>query len=508
VKRLATVALVAIAGLAGCADNGPESTLAPASPDFHQANAGVVRVTSANPIGPGSFHWAIDRANRTPAIGRIVFAERLGTIGLTRRIEFRGTQDLVIEGSGAVLTGEKLDGGSTALRLGGGGNVTIRKLTVRNAPAEGITIDIPAGSTGTKRVTLHAVTVAGNQGHGVLVNDQVDQDDTANPNGSDASLDVVVTDSRFLTNGFGRLDRDGLRVNEGGLGDLRFTVIGGVADGNGADGIELDERGTGDVHLDVSNSTIVNNGSFDVTLTDLDDGFDVDESGDGSIFAKVTNTVANDNKEEGLDFNENDAGDLRVELVSVEASRNLEEGIDLEEDDDFQGGGDLIVTAVDVTANGNGPGGDGGLKIRERGDGNVDADIRGGVTSGNLIGGTNIREQGNGDLIARIDGLTANQNGEAGIAFREDDDGSQTVAVKNVTTETNAGHGIDFDENSTGDLAATVEASRSVGNAGAGVRADQQTTGVGSLSLTGVTLSSNGGGDLVNNAGVTVTQVP
>ncbi|MFN0179246.1 MAG: hypothetical protein ACKVZ0_10640 [Gemmatimonadales bacterium] len=507
-KRLATVALVAIAGLAGCAENGPESTLAPASPDFHHATAGVARVTSANPTGPGSFHWAIDRANRTPAIGRIVFAERLRPIALTRRIEFLGTQDLVIEGRGVVLTGELLDGGSTALRFAGGGEVTIRQLTVRNAPAEGITVDIPAGSIGTKKVTLHAVTVAGNQGHGVLVNDQVDPDDTANPNGSDASVEVVVVDSRFQTNGFGTLDRDGLRVNEGGLGDLRFTLIGGVADGNGADGIELDERGSGDVHLDVSNSTIVNNGSFDVTLADLDDGFDVDESGDGGVFAKVTNTVASDNKEEGLDFNENDAGDMRVELVSVEASRNLEEGIDLEEDDDFQGGGDLIVTAVDVTANGNGPGGDGGLKIRERGDGNIDADIRGAVTSGNLTGGTSIREQGNGDLIARIDGLTANQNGASGIAFREDDAGSQAAAVKNATAEANGVHGIDFDENSAGDLSATVEASRAVGNTGAGVRADQQTAGVGSLSLTGVTSSGNGGGDLVTNAGVTVTQLP
>ena len=504
-KRLTVITLALAA--AGCADSGPTTALDPSGPSFLSSRAGVVRVTNASTAGPGSFAAAVDEANRDPAVRAIAFAPRLGIIALGETVEFRGTQDLEIDASEAALDGELLGAGAPAFRASGGGNLTIRRLTVRNAPGEGIVVDVPATSVGIKRVTLSRVVASGNGGHGVLINDQMDQDDPTNSTGSEASLRVVVNGSQFLANGFGALDRDGLRVNEGGNGDLEATVNGSRADGNGADGIEFDERGAGDVRFEVTATHVTRNGSFDQTLADLDDGFDVDEADAGSLIARVVGSSANDNKEEGFDFNENHAGDMRVELVSVEASRNLEEGIDLEEDDDFQGGGDLIVTAIGVRADGN-VAGDGGLKIRERGDGNVDARVRDTETSGNLTGGTNLREQGNGDLLARIERVTAVGNTLTGIALREDDDGTQTATVKGAVTERNGSHGIDFDENLTGDLAAIVEASRSTGNTGAGVRADQQTLGVGTLLLTGVTLGTNGAGDVVTNAGVTVTQLP
>ena len=41
------------------------------------------------------------------------------------------------------------------------------------------------------------------------------------PTDSAASVEVTVLGCRFVGNGFGVLDRDGLRVNEGGEGSLR-----------------------------------------------------------------------------------------------------------------------------------------------------------------------------------------------------------------------------------------------------------------------------------------------
>jgi hypothetical protein len=223
-------------------------------------------------------------------------------------------------------------------------------------------------------------------------------------------------------------------------------------------------------------------------------------------------------------------------MTFAEASRNGEEGFDFEEDDDFQGGGDLITTLIGVKADGNGVDGDAGLKIRERGDGNIAATVRGAQTNDNLSGGINVREQGNGDLQASIERATANGNGADGINVREDDAGSQNATVDRSTATGNAADGIEFEENSTGNLTASVDRSTTDGNTedgiefdengagnltgaasrgssssnNVGVRADQQVSGgdVGSLNLSAMTLNANTVAPYVANAGVTVTQTP
>ena len=499
-NRLNLLLLAATVAVAACSDSSSETPFGPTEPDL-SVDPGSARVTNANDAGPGSFRAAIDRANTNPSIDQIEFRAGLAPIRLVQPVVYTGTQALDIAGNGAILEGAGLGATAPAAFLAnGGGNLLVAGLTVQNAPQEGL--------TGIKKVVLVGVQILGNRGHGVLVNDQVDPIDTSNPNGSGASLDVLVVSSRFAMNGFGNIDRDGLRINEGGTGNLNAILSVTLVDHNGADGIELDERGAGDVTFDVSGTQITRNGSYDVTLADLDDGMDVDESGDGALIGKVFASAANDNYEEGWDFNENDAGDFRVDMTLVEASRNLEEGIDFEEDDDFQGGGDLITTLIEIKANGNGPGGDAGLKIRERGDGKIDATIRGAETNGNLTGGISLREQGTGDLSTTIERATSSGNKTAGIAVREDDAGILTATIDQSTSGTNAGIGIDFDENSTGDLVATVKKTTVSANTGAGVRADQGTTGIGSLALITVTLTGNIGGTIVNNAGVTVTQTP
>jgi hypothetical protein len=374
------------------------------------------------------------------------------------------------------------------LRATGGGDLAVSALTVRRAPAEGIDIQVPATATGTQHLRLTGAVIADNAGHGVLVNDHEDpsaQDGVQpNPNGSAAALEVTVIASSFLRNGFSVSDRDGLRVNEGGDGDLKITLRLVAADGNAADGVEVDERGAGDVRVDVLGSRFADNGAFDPS--DLDDGFDIDEYDDGSILGLVALTSASDNHEEGFDFNENNAGDLRVNLWLVDVSRNREEGIDYEEDDDFAGGGDLVSTMVGVRANGNGvDGGDAGLKIREKGTGELGVVVHSVETSENLVGGISIREDAIGSLAATITG---------------------------VTSIGNAGHGIDFDENRAstsdpGNLTAAVSDGTSSANQGAGVRADQQSPGTGTLILTRVTLADNAGG-ATTGGGVTVTIVP
>ena len=284
---------------------------------------------------------------------------------------------------------------------------------------------------------------------------------------------------RFIHNGYSVSDRDGLRVNEGGDGDLIITVKYTLAEENGADGIEVDERGAGDVRVDMLGTRLIGNGPFDPA--DLDDGFDIDEYNDGSIFGTIVLSLANHNREEGFDFNENNAGDLKIDMQLVSAIGNGEEGIDLEEDDDFGGGGDLVTVMSNIVTIGNGTGADGALKIREKEAGNLDVTL------------TNI--------------LSVNNFG-SGIFARESQTGNSVVTIKTALVSGNkisdlgdgefgGGHGIELLESGGGDLTGTVENSNSAANEVFGVFADETGAGAGAVTLSNVTFfgAPNGSGN-------------
>jgi hypothetical protein len=337
-----------------------------------------------------------------------------------------------------------------------------------------------------KTIDLRNVVIQETGGHGVLINDQTFPEEAGDPDaepdpipptpdGSDASVVVAIIGSRFQKNGFGAGDRDGVRVNEGGAGDLIATVTGSVVDRNGGDGIELDERGGGNAEFEISDVQLTRNGKQDPE--DLDDGLDVDESLDGDVLGTVSRSAANDNYEEGWDLNENDAGNFVVDMTAVEANRNGEEGVDFEEDDDFAGGGDLTTELDRVAANGN-AGGDAGLKIREKGDGNLASLVGDATADGNDTDGINIREDSTGNLGATVDHSTADRN---------------------------TGDGIHFDERSGGSLNATASDGSASRNLMVGVRAQQ---GTGTLLLDAMVLLGNHEGPFFADQNVVVTVTP
>jgi hypothetical protein len=471
VKRTLAVALCAVAATA-CSDS---SVVGPRTPDVSsgpngQIVAGDVIVTSSNDTGPGSFREAILRANGDASVRTIAFHPSVGTIELASEVLYTGSQDLTIDGNRATIDGAS--SGGTAFRVNTtGADLTLTALTFRDAPGQGVHVEVLPSATGTVRVTLVDVTIVDNAGHGVLVNDQVDPSTTdgvqPNANGSAASLEVVVVDSRFIGNGFSVSDRDGLRVNEGGPGDLSLELTRTRAEQNGADGVEIDERGAGNIYIDVSRSSFVRNGPFDPE--DLDDGFDIDEYNDGSIIGTVVASSATHNFEEGFDFNENNAGDLRVDMTGVVASENGEEGIDLEEDDDFGGGGDLVTVMDDITTFGNGDGADGALKIREKEAGNLTVTLTNIASSHNIGSGVFVRESSGGNAVVQIANVvsTANRAGALdpfslghGIQILESGGGDLAATVSNATVSANAGYGIFADASG----AATVGGVKGGGN--------------------------------------------
>ena len=296
-KRIVAVT-IGVLSVAACSDSSPVSPAAHSPPTAPNAQiaTGDVTVTNSNDAGPGSFRDAIAQANGNPAIGSIAFLPSVTTVALQSTVVYSGSQNLTIHGNNATIDGS--GSGGTSFRMNTtGADLTLTSLTFRDAPAQGVHVEVAPSATGTVRVSLLDVTAQDNAGHGVLVNDQEDpstEDDVQpDPDGSAASVEVVVIGSRFVGNGFSISDRDGLRVNEGGTGDLTLTLERTHAEKNGADGVEIDERGAGNVYIDVSNATFTRNGVFDPA--DLDDGFDIDEYNDGSIVGTVEGSSANHN---------------------------------------------------------------------------------------------------------------------------------------------------------------------------------------------------------------------
>lgn len=437
-KRTLAFVLAAFV-VAACSDSSP-TAVAPLSTGVDaKIVAGDVVVTNSNDAGAGSFRDAITQANSDAAIASIAFLPGVNTINLQSGIVFSGTQDLTINANHATLDAFGAGAGVSGFVANGGGDLEIVGLTVKNAGGQGVDVQVPGGSTGTVRVVLNDVDIIGNAGHGFMVDDQL--------NNTAASIDVTVTDSRFLGNGYSVSDRDGIRVNEGGDGSVTFRSWNSRTDNNAADGIELDETGGGDVSIDVRNTTITRNGIFDPD--DLDDGFDIDEAGDGSITGQVVASSANHNFEEGLDFNENGAGDLTVDLTDVEANFNREEGIDYEEDDDVAGGGHLLAVMNRVTTHGNGvDGGDGGLKIREKGAGDLNVTLSNITATRNRLAGIHINETGSGSATASIqravtNGNTGDPTDDEGLGNGIELLGSNTVSTfSDITTSANTGFGL------------------------------------------------------------------
>jgi hypothetical protein len=448
---------------------------------------GTMLVVNSHDDGPGSFRHAILAANGDAAITRIQFVG-VSNIRLLKSVEFSGAQALTIDGNGGALDGSKA--GGAAFLSTGGGNLSVNHLKVRNSRAEGIVVQVPPTATGTLHVSLVGVEIVNNSGHGVLVNDQEDsstpEDAEPNANGSPASVDVSVLNSRFIANGYSVSDRDGLRVNEGGDGDLIITVKDSVSEKNGADGIEADERGAGDVRVQMHGSRLTENGPLDPA--DLDDGFDIDEWNDGSIVGSITSSVASRNREEGFDFNENHNGDLRVDMHVVEASWNGEEGIDLEEDDDFGNSGDLVTVMSNIVIVGNGNGADGALKIREKETGSLDVTLTNILSADNFGSGIFVRESSGGSSVVRITGART--------------EGNRLGLIDGVLA---GGHGIELLESGAGDLTATIADANSAANEGFGIFVDETGAGAGTASLGGVTYV--GAVNLLGERGGTATFV-
>jgi hypothetical protein len=353
-------------------------------------------------------------------------------------------------------------------------------------------------------VELKDVTLEANGRSGLILEDQ-------NLN-SAAGTRLLVDRSSILDNGFDPTidDYDGIRVNEGGEGDVEVTVSHSKFEGNAADGLEIDEKGAGDVHADLRHSHFDDNGTQPQLPSDLEDGFDIDEADAGDIRVRILNVTANGNYDGGLDLDEEGPGDVVMFLQSVTASGNYEEGIKATEDkgcepNDAEDGpadpvgcptssGNIEAHFVGVTTVANG---------------NVE------LTLGETAEEDNIQleEFGAGDVVGTFVDLLVDDSGDEGLEITEDtelDDldsspstgGSIDVQINRSVVTDNDGDGIKVEEFGAGDVGSRIAATTATGNGSDDIEYNQESPGAGVLRLQNVTYDER------DQDGVTVIEVP
>ncbi|MEO1615416.1 MAG: bifunctional metallophosphatase/5'-nucleotidase [Planctomycetota bacterium] len=471
--------------------------------------SGRVRVTSEGDNGPGSFRQAIQIADENPGVNRIIFDSRVDLVELESPVEYLGEQKLTISGSSVVLRASDTFDGDGVFISRAAADLFFSRLTVDGdfdegeSPAAGIFIPVPGDATGTIEIGLDRVTIVNNGQHGLHIADQ-----SAN---SDASISLTMSRSDVINNGIGELDFDGVRVDEGGAGDLIASIRSSHFDGNGGDGLELDERGVGSVIASVRQTSFDENGFFDEDFDpedpanprdeqDLDDGFDIDEAGEGGIIASVLHSQANNNFDEGFDFDEEDDGDIVMRFIRVEANENSDEGIKAGEED--EGGISGFFSRVDMIGNGDddkaveASGGE-GMDLGEEDGGSVFVRLIRVVANENGAEGIKIEEEGDGGLDSFLVRVTAESNAETGIKVEESDAGNLFAWVSRVEANDNGEDGLEIAESGTGSAFATAVRSEFNGNRDFGLRVTQEDVGGGRLLLSRSGADENGDGALL-----------
>ena len=415
----------------------------------------AVTVSTSADSGIGSLRDAINQANADTAISRIIIQPSVGQIAISETIEYTGHQALKIKGNGATLA--PVAGQEQTFNLfasSGDANLSIDDLHLRDGLI-GIYIPVSTSATGTIEFEGKDLSVTGSSLFGLHIADQI--------NNSDASIRLILNRCTFTNNGIGDLDFDGVRVDEGGLGDISATIKNSTINGNGGDGLELDERGAGSVYVTVNRSTFDDNGFFNEA--DLDDGLDVDEADEGGIYADVRNTSLSGNFDEGLDLDEAGEGDAQLTIRNVVANNNLNEGVKLDEEDD----GSIWLDFRNLETN------------------NIEDEE-----------GIAVSEIGAGNLTATLKNVTANRNNKEGIDLSEEDEGDFWGEFVRIETFGNNDDGIQLEETGPGNFDVSVARLLSGDNNGFGIKVSQATIGTdfGSLRIKNVTLLNNIAGDI------------
>ncbi len=370
-----------------------------------------------------------------------------GTINLTSPLSYTSDETLTLQGRGARLIGPQTpisEPSNSNSRVGeatvgdvlqifgdnSAPDVTIDDVVLSDGTGHGIYYEVSSSAGAiTADLSLKGVTLAHNGLSGLWMEEQASDNGAIN---TPASLSLSLDRVRVMDNGYAEddaqecrdnaeeegcpwADFDGIRLNEGGPGNITYESRNAQFTGNAGDGLELDEKGTGDVIAEDVNGKYNNNGFQPQFPEDLEDGYDIDEEGSGSIYLTLTRTQVNGNIDEGIDIDEDGLGDIDATFNEVAANENADDNIKFTEDasiedaptdDDF---GSIIVDFSNLTVT-RALDGD-GIKLEEFGGGTLSGTIRRSNVSFNDSDGLDLDANQAGIGVVTLQNVTAMKNG-------------------------------------------------------------------------------------------------
>jgi len=270
-----------------------------------------------------------------------------------------------------------------------------------------------------------------------------------------------------------------------GSQDLMVFGRGAVVDGSAAGSFVLDN----DLTAVTEDGTLVFNTAGNLTIKNLN----VVNSATRGIVVNIPETAEGD--------------DISVSLNKVSITGSALYGLHVDDNaDEFDDGTsgsaigvDLRIIGSTFTGNGTGAIDFDGVRVDERGEGDINSFIMATTIDGNGGDGIELDEAGAGDVDATMVKVSIDNNGfynpadlDDGFDIDEADDGDINVKLIKVTANNNMDEGLDFDEAGEGDVVAKIMSVVASGNTDEGIKIDEEDAGNVMAKLVKVTASDNG----------------
>jgi len=270
-------------------------------------------------------------------------------------------------------------------------------------------------------------------------------------------------------------------------GTQPLTLVGNnaIIDGSTAGSFILDE----DLTAVTEDGTLIFNTAADVTINKL------------SVINSATRGIV-------VNLPDNAQGDdITVNLQKVAITGSALYGLHIDDNaDEFDEGNsgseigiNLNIVKSSFTGNGTGAIDFDGVRVDERGEGDINAVIVQTHIDGNGGDGIELDEAGDGNVDATMFRVSINDNGfyneedlDDGFDIDEAGEGDIDVSLFRVTANNNMDEGLDFDEENDGDIELKLRKVEALNNTDEGIKADEEDAGDINSKLRKVTVSDNG----------------
>ncbi len=244
--------------------------------------------------------------------------------------------------------------------------------------------------------------------------------------------------------------------------------------------INIPEHAEGDdTQIKLRNVNIIDSALFGLHIDDNADEFDDGTTGsDIGIDLKITHSNFIGNGTSAIDFDgvrvdERGEGDINALITHTHIDGNGGDGIELDE----AGHGDVEATMINVSINNNGfyneEDLDDGFDIDEADDGDIDVKLIRVSANHNMDEGLDFDEAGNGDIELKLRHVEANNNSDEGIKADEEDAGDIDVKFSHTNITANGDDGIQLTELGQGEIEGSLKNITAKDNSKYGIKAGQ-----------------------------------